>query len=151
MSLRNTLSTHFTEVSIGIFSFIATITLPIVGLLFFAGFLIFCDTTLGIWAAYKRGERIHSSKLRRVLSKVLIYPMIIIISAWAQKLMPRIAFIDGATCLIIVVEITSILENINDILGFNFIYVLKAYINNDVDALIDYKNKKNKPKPKKQN
>ena len=137
--IKTVLLSSSKEVTIGISSFLLSLVFPIVGLLGLSGFLIFADTVTGAWAARVRGEEFHSSKLRRVLSKLLLYPLIIIIASWCEKLLPGISFIEGATVLIIVVELTSISENCSTILGINIFEYIKAFINSDLKSLVNKK------------
>jgi phage-related holin len=123
-------------------SLVAGIFIPVVEILLFTGFVLVTDTITGIWAAKSRGERIHSSKMKRVLSKLLLYPAVIIIASWAEKILPAIPFIDGAAVILISVEGKSILENVSDILGYNILKLVKAYISDGGKGVLEFKNKK---------
>ena len=136
------------DLLIGGVSFVLAILLPVLPLAVFAGFLIFADTCTGIWAARVRGEKFHSSKLKRALAKVALYPLIIAIASLAEYFLPGIPFTTGGAVLIIVVECVSILENASDILGYNLLRIVKAWISNDTDTLLDFKNKRNERKDK---
>jgi len=118
-------------------SLVAGIFIPAVDILIFAGFLIFADTFTGIWAAKTRGEAIHSSRMKQVLSKLIIYPTMIIFSSWAEYLLPEIPFLKGSSVLFVVVEGKSISENISDILGYDLINLIKAYIENGKKGMIE--------------
>lgn len=86
------------------------------------GFLIMADTFTGIWAAWKRNGRksITSRKAGRILSKLILYPLAIIVAKAAQDyLAPAIPWTDVTAGIIAVVEVKSIFENISLVLGFD--------------------------------
>jgi hypothetical protein len=103
------------------------ILLPIKPLLMAVGFLITMDTITGIWAAKKRGEKISSAKLRSTVSKAFIYQLCVISGFIVGKyiiddILPVAKLVAGA---IATVELKSILENSNYILGVNVFDALK--------------------------
>jgi hypothetical protein len=101
---------------------------PIKALLIAVGFLIFADTVSGILAARKRGEKISSAKLRGVITKAFVYQICVISGFVMEKyivdgILPVSKIIAGA---IAAVEIKSILENSNTILGMDLFAEVKA-------------------------
>ena len=140
--MKKFISENLEKIATIVASLTAGILLPVVEILLFTGFVLVVDTITGIWAAKSRGERIHSSKMKRVLSKLLLYPAVIIVASWAEKILPGIPFIDGAAVILISVEGKSILENVSDILGYDFLKLLKAYISDGRKGLLEFKNKK---------
>ena len=140
--MKKFISENLEKIATIVASLTAGILLPVAEILLFTGFVLVMDTFTGIWAAKKRGERIHSSKMKRVLSKLLLYPAIIIIASWAEKILPAIPFIDGAAVILIAVEGKSILENASDILGYDLLKVIKAYISDGKEGVLNFKNNK---------
>lgn len=98
---------------------ICTVFAPIKGALLVTGFLIFADLFTGIMAARKRGEKVSSAGLRRTVTKMVVYNVAIISGFLVQTYMindflPFTSLISG---VISVVELKSILENLNTING----------------------------------
>lgn len=92
---------------------------PIKGMLIVTAILIACDLISGLLAAKKRGEKISSAGLRRTLTKILVYNMAILTGFLVQTYMvsdvlPITALIAGVISL---VELKSILENLNSVNG----------------------------------
>ncbi len=90
--------------------------------------LIFLDYLTGMWAAHKRGEAITSAGMRRTVSKICIYQLVLISSFLVEiymidKILPMSKLSATAIGL---VEIKSILENSNSILGVD---IFKSLIN----------------------
>lgn len=57
---------------------IISFLMPIVPLLLIVGGLIFLDTCVGLWRAYKTSETITSKKLSNIISKTVLYQTSII-------------------------------------------------------------------------
>jgi len=94
---------------------------PIKAILIVTGFLIFADLLSGVIAAHKRGEKITSGGLRRTITKCLVYNLAVISGFLVEKYMiadivPISKLISG---VISIVELKSILENLNSINGTN--------------------------------
>lgn len=103
-----------------IVSFLVMFFAEITPALISIGFIIIIDTLTGAWAAKKRGERVESRKAGRVLTKLIIYPLAIIVSKVAQEyLAPVIPWVDVTAGIIATVEVKSIFENSGDILGYD--------------------------------
>jgi len=103
-----------------VFAVLIALIVPLVDSLIFIGLLIVIDTITGMWAASKKKENVTSKQLANgVLPKIGLYPLILIASAGAESLFPEIPFIKGAAGIIAAVEVLSIFENANNILGFN--------------------------------
>jgi phage-related holin len=130
---------NLNKIILMIIYFFVGIFIPIKGLLYFTGFMIFVDTFTGIWAAKCRGEEITSKKLKGVLPKIIIYPLAIIIASWCEFLAPEIPFIKGATFMLIMIEGKSFLENCSDILGYDVIKLLRNYIINGKKSFLKNK------------
>lgn len=86
---------------------------PVKGLLAGALGLIVIDTVLGVMAAHKRGERITSAGLRRVVVKVLVFEAAILAGHIMQsEFMPDIPAVKLIASMIGLTEGLSILENL---------------------------------------
>lgn len=98
---------------------VMTLLAPIKPLAIACGFLVVADMVTGIWAAYKRKEKINSAEMRRSVSKMLIYQLTIV-SAFAlekwilEDTIPVSRIVSG---VIGMVEFKSILENASAITG----------------------------------
>lgn len=140
--MRTLIAENMEKILLGLTALVAGIFVPIGEILMFTGFVILIDTITGIWAAKKRGEKIHSSKMKRVLSKLILYPLAIILASWSERILPGIPFIKGAALLLVSVEGKSVLENLGDILGYNLLKMAKIYIMEGKKGLINFKTKK---------
>jgi len=86
------------------------------------GFLIMMDTFTGIWGSWKTKGRksIHSSKIGRIISKLILYQLAIIVAKVAETyLSPVIPWVDVTAGILAIIEVKSIFENISIILGFD--------------------------------
>jgi phage-related holin len=92
---------------------------PIKSILIVTGFLIITDLISGILAAKKRGETISSSGLRRTVTKMLVYNLAVISGFLVEKYMISdiLAISKLIAGVISIVELKSILENLNTING----------------------------------
>jgi len=104
---------------VGLLLSVLAIFAPIKALLLVTGVLIFSDLISGILSAKKKGEKITSAGLRRTVTKVTVYNAAIMLGFLCEKYM-----IDGflpiskiAAGLISVVELKSVLENLDTING----------------------------------
>jgi phage-related holin len=104
---------------IGLVVTTAAIFAPIKAIFLVTGILIFSDLILGIVAAKKRGETISSAGLRRTATKVFVYKAAIILGFLVETFMLEgfLPISKITAGLISVVELTSILENLNTING----------------------------------
>jgi hypothetical protein len=105
-----------------IFAFLAIFFAELEPTLWAIGFLIMTDTGLAIWATWKHNgiDSIKSRKLGRIITKVILYPLAIIVAKVAEQyLAPSIPWTDVTAGIIATVEIKSIFEKMGLILGFN--------------------------------
>lgn len=81
--------------------------------------LILIDLGLGIWAALKRKEPISSAGLRRTLTKVAVYELGVVVAFLGEHflLSDALPLIKLAGAAIAMVELKSIVENLNEING----------------------------------
>lgn len=98
--------------------------------MFVMGLLIAFDTITGVWSAFKRGGKaeITSRKLGRVITKLVLYPICILVAWLMQYLVPEIPFTKVTLGILATVEGKSIFENISRILGYDIIDRLKKAI-----------------------
>lgn len=89
--------------------------------------LIFTDLGFGIWAAHKRGEKITSAALRRTISKIFVYEVVLCILFLSEKyllndIVPVTKLVAG---VIGMVEMTSVLENVQCATGLDLKRVIR--------------------------
>ena len=94
---------------------------PTKPLLIVVGVLIFMDTVTGVWAAYKRKERLSSNRFFRLPMKMLLYHIAILSGFLLQKyllddVMPVSKLVAAA---IGTTEFYSMIENVQSITGKN--------------------------------
>ena len=116
---------------------------PIRAVMLTTGVLIFADLITGMWAAHRRGEEITSKGISRTLAKIFLYEMALAISYLVHQYMvgdslPADKLVAG---LIGLVELKSILENMNTINGSQ---VFSAVI----DRALAAERKVEKPRPR---
>lgn len=92
---------------------------PIKAAVIVCGILVLADTITGIGAAAKRGEPIRAARMRRVVTKTLIYQAAILTSFLCERYLldgtlPLSKLVSG---IVGVVEMKSILENLDSISG----------------------------------
>ena len=92
---------------------------PVRAVMLTVGCLIIADFLLGMWAARRRGEAITSAAMRRTVSKMLVYQMVVLTGYLTEvhllgSLLPVSKLVGG---IIGVVELKSVLENASTILG----------------------------------
>ena len=116
------MKTQFTSAGLEIVAFLAIFFAEIQAALAAIGFLIMADTFTGIWCAYKDGGRhaITSRKLGRIITKILLYPLALIVAKVSEQyLAPAIPWTDVTAGILAVVEVKSIFENMGSLLGFD--------------------------------
>lgn len=124
--------------SLEILAFLVIFFGDIQSALFAIGFLIVIDTLTGIWKAYKKGglSNVTSHKAARIISKLLLYPLALIVAKVSQMyLSPAIPWIDVTAGILAVIEVKSIFENMSSILGFNLWKRIKEALSREKDLL----------------
>lgn len=103
----------------GLFAALVLLLTPIHPVIISVGVLIFADAFIGIWAAYKRGERISSKRMGDSIVKMLVYQLVLISGYLVQTylLSDFIPVVKLAAGYIGMVELKSLLENSSTILG----------------------------------
>ena len=104
------------EIAAFLVVFVADIEAALLAILF----LILADTFTGIWSSVKKNQYISSRRAGRILSKLILYPLAVIVSKVTQEyLSPEIPWVQVTAGIIAVVEIKSIFENMSTVLGFD--------------------------------
>lgn len=111
---------------------------PAKALLIPVGFLIFADFFTGVWAAKKRGEVVtKSAGWRRSITKMTVY-QVAVISGFLVEMYMLDSFIPVSkivASVIGLVELKSILENANSILGQDLFKTVISKLGSDNDAV----------------
>ncbi len=110
------------ETLLAVVSFLAVFLSDIQSALWAIGFLIMSDTFVAIWATWRHKGRasITSRKMGRIITKVILYPLALIVAKVAQEyLAPAIPWTDVTAGIIATVEVKSIFEKISLLLGFD--------------------------------
>ena len=91
------------------------------------GVLIFIDLFLGIWSALKNGENIESKKLANTVSKGIVYHLFIISAFIIEKFIfnGHIPMLEITSGMVAIIEIKSISENVDKIIGLNLFNIIK--------------------------
>lgn len=120
------------ETGFDIIVFLTMFLFTMNGALWAIGILIFSDTFTGIWGAVHRDggwKAIESRKLGRIITKMVIYPLALLIAFVAQNILtPSIPWVSVTMGVLATVEIKSIFENMTKILGFPFLTMIKKAI-----------------------
>ena len=114
-----------------VLAFLAVFFTSINDALMAIGFLILADTFTGIWASVKNGglSSLTSRKAGRIITKLILYPLAIIVAKVAETyLAPDLPIIKVTTGIIATVEVKSIYEKISLLLGFDLWHKVKAAI-----------------------
>lgn len=129
--------------------------MPVKGLVLAVGVAIFLDTFTGIYKSVKLNgwKSIRSRKLSNIISKMLLYEASILclfaIDTWLlnelflQLISVNFLATKVATVGIILVELTSIKENIEEALKIDIWKTLKNFINRAKEVKNDYDEFKN--------
>lgn len=122
-------------------AFLAAFIADIEPVLWSIGFLIMTDTGLAIWAAWRVGykdtgnlyhgwkQEITSRKAGRIITKLILYPLSIIVAKVAEEyLAPEIPWQKVTSGIVATIEIKSIFEKMNLLLGFDLWDKIKSAI-----------------------
>lgn len=110
------------EYGMAVIAFLAAFFAEIEPILWSIGFLIMTDTGLAIWAVWKNQGRksITSRKAGRIITKMILYPLSIIVAKVAEQyLAPDIPWVKVTSGIVATVEVKSIFEKMNLLLGFD--------------------------------
>ena len=112
----------FAAAGLEISAFIAIFCAELKPALLAIGFLIMADTFTGIWGSWKKDgiKSVTSRKAGRIVSKMIIYPLCLIVAKVAELyLAPAIPWLDVTAGILAAVEVKSIFENASIIVGFD--------------------------------
>lgn len=102
---------------------------PILPAMLAVGILIAIDTITGVLGARRLGESVNSKKFGRVITKSLVYQLLIIsshlIELYLLALIPLVKITLG---FLAITEFLSISENFQKCTGRNFIKYIKEYL-----------------------
>lgn len=102
---------------------------PIISAMIAVGILIVIDTIMGVIGAKKTGDPVTSKKLGRVLTKTLVYQLLIISSHIVQTyLFPILPLVSITLGFLAITEFLSVSENFQKITGKQFIKYIKEYL-----------------------
>jgi hypothetical protein len=110
---------------------------PIQAVLVTVGMLIMVDLALGILAAKKRGEDVNSASMRRTVSKMFIYELVIIMGYLLQHYLMDDVVPVAKICAAAIgmVEFKSILENADAVNGGSVLKTLISKLGSSNDSL----------------
>lgn len=133
--MKDVIAKHVSPLFLSILAIFA----PVQSILLVTGFLIFADLVSGVIAAKKRGEAISSAGFRRTVSKVLVYNLAVISGFLVETymisdLLPISKLIAG---VIAMVELKSILENLNSINGTDIFKTVLSSLGSKNDKIIE--------------
>ena len=91
------------------------------------GVLISIDLVLGVYAAFKQGEKIESKKMANTVSKGIVYHLFIISSYIIEKYIfnGHIPMVEVCAGIVSIIELKSISENVDKIIGLNLFNIIK--------------------------
>lgn len=103
-----------------------TVFAPIKAAVLVAFILVMVDLFTGVWASWKRGQKITSAGLKRTVGKIALYEIAICAAFLCQQyltgdLLPVFKLV---TALVGAVELKSCLENLDSISGTNLFKVI---------------------------
>jgi hypothetical protein len=116
---------------------VAGVLAPIKALMLSVGFLIFADLVTGLWAAVKDKVPVTSAGMRRTISKILVYQLAVISGFLVEHYMLTdfLPISKIVATVIGLVELKSVLENSNKILGYNLFKTVIAKLGSENEQL----------------
>jgi len=103
--------------------------MPILPAMIACGILISIDTITGIISANRQGKEITSKRLGRVLTKMLVYQLLIIAAHLTQTyLFKQIPLVNITLAFIGMTEFLSISENFQGATGKNLVKYIREWI-----------------------
>lgn len=115
-------------IGIGI-PFLIAFFAPIIAMVGAVCVLTIFDTITGIWAALKRGDKIHSRAMGRTVTKMLLYSLVILLAHIMEIVfIPWMPMVSLAAGYVALVEFRSNMENIGYITNIDVWNYLKDKI-----------------------
>lgn len=117
----------------GVLSFIT----PVQSFVIAAMSLVFVDVITGVWASKNRNERFNSRRLYMTVSKLILYPLTILISNLVViTFFKDIPVVEGLTYMVslflCMVEFQSNIENVGDIVNIDIWSNIKKWLTDKV-------------------
>jgi phage-related holin len=109
--------------------------MPIYPAMIAVGLLITIDTITGLLAARKKGIKIESRKMGRVLVKMLLYNLLIISAHICEVYLINIPFVKITLAFLAITEFLSIGENFNIITGKDFVIYIKSWLMDKLNSV----------------
>ena|SRR3972149_2396958 len=110
---------------------------PLLPAMVAVGLLIIIDTITGVIAARRNKETVTSKKMGGILTKMLVYQLLIISAHLCEAfLFPIIPFVKITIAFLAVVEFKSISENFQKSTGLPFLKFIKSYLDDKLRGLI---------------
>ena len=110
---------------------------PIQAAMIAVGILITIDTIMGVLGARKIGEEITSKKFGRVLTKSLVYQLLIVSSHLIEVyLFSELPLVKITLGFLAITEFLSISENFQKCTGRNFIKYIKEFLDTKFRGLL---------------
>lgn len=111
---------------------------PILPAMIACGLLITIDTITGMIGAKKNGEKINSKAFGRVLTKMLVYQLLIISAHLTELyLFPIVPFVEITLAFVGITELISIGENFYKATGKNFVKYIRSFIDEKFRGMIN--------------
>jgi phage-related holin len=122
---------HFDHIpSVGkLLMMVFTILTPIYPVMITILILIIIDFISGVYAALRKHERISSKKIGNTVAKIILLNLGVLSSYLVETyIVPEIPFVKVTAGFVALIELTSILENINKATGVNIITAFKRWL-----------------------
>lgn len=113
-----------------------TLFAPIKAMMIATGALVVADFILGLVAALKRKESISSAGIRRTVTKMFVFQALLVLGFVVETYLTgdSVPVIKISSAFIGLTELTSILENLNEISGGNLLKALISKLGSVNDA-----------------
>lgn len=126
---------HFESILPNLLAFLALFFAPIVPAVIASGIIIGVDTAIGIYASKKNKVAFESRKFERVLTKFLLFNMLLISAHVIERYMiDFIPFVKITLSFIAISEFTSISEKVEKITGKGLLKYVKEQISKKVEG-----------------
>lgn len=126
-NIADKIDTVIKAIAVVVLAFIA----PVQSILILVGFLAFGDMITGLWRSKKKNHKITSTRLSRTVSKLILYSLLILLTHGFELVFPLTEYLHitqisaGVICM---VELTSVYENVSEILGNDLWKILRSKI-----------------------
>lgn len=116
-----------------------SILLPIKELMLTIGFLVGADLVVGIWKAFKTGQKIRSRRMSDTITKLLLYQIAIISGFLIEKyvITDMIAVSKLIGTVIAIIEFKSIIESIEAVTGTSLWDKIRVIVGRKSEDVMD--------------